>query len=110
MIRRPPRSTLFPYTTLFRSSLWCNWNVLNMSIRSLRMPVLFFHMAFIFPFEFDSKIREWFEESDFVVLDLIFRSLGNFYFSGLYFRDAVLAVNGAPGFRLEGYRRFFFTI
>src|SRR5260370_11332501 len=24
MIRRPPRSTLFPYTTLFRSrSLWC---------------------------------------------------------------------------------------
>src|SRR2546430_6050128 len=24
MIRRPPRSTLFPYTTLFRSS-WCRW-------------------------------------------------------------------------------------
>src|SRR2546425_5459871 len=23
MIRRPPRSTLFPYTTLFRSLLWC---------------------------------------------------------------------------------------
>src|SRR2546429_3508910 len=23
MIRRPPRSTLFPYTTLFRSILWC---------------------------------------------------------------------------------------
>src|SRR3712207_9146566 len=23
MIRRPPRSTLFPYTTLFRSDLWC---------------------------------------------------------------------------------------
>src|SRR3712207_9129350 len=22
MIRRPPRSTLFPYTTLFRSKLW----------------------------------------------------------------------------------------
>src|SRR3712207_8561816 len=29
MIRRPPRSTLFPYTTLFRSSpvLFCHWNV-----------------------------------------------------------------------------------
>src|SRR3989442_9978059 len=27
MIRRPPRSTLFPYTTLFRSSL--NWPALN---------------------------------------------------------------------------------
>src|SRR5258708_15229587 len=27
MIRRPPRSTLFPYTTLFRSRSWCpaNW-------------------------------------------------------------------------------------
>src|SRR5256885_7476058 len=24
MIRRPPRSTLFPYTTLFRSSLHCH--------------------------------------------------------------------------------------
>src|SRR5690349_24234255 len=24
MIRRPPRSTLFPYTTLFRSSLVCD--------------------------------------------------------------------------------------
>src|SRR2546430_17187513 len=24
MIRRPPRSTLFPYTTLFRSPLWFN--------------------------------------------------------------------------------------
>src|SRR5256885_13100447 len=23
MIRRPPRSTLFPYTTLFRSKGWC---------------------------------------------------------------------------------------
>src|SRR5436309_3963232 len=23
MIRRPPRSTLFPYTTLFRSWCWC---------------------------------------------------------------------------------------
>src|SRR2546430_3608043 len=25
MIRRPPRSTLFPYTTLFRSASWPNW-------------------------------------------------------------------------------------
>src|SRR3712207_8032611 len=25
MIRRPPRSTLFPYTTLFRSNLWTEW-------------------------------------------------------------------------------------
>src|SRR6267378_8615505 len=25
MIRRPPRSTLFPYTTLFRSTATCSW-------------------------------------------------------------------------------------
>src|SRR3989449_292291 len=25
MIRRPPRSTLFPYTTLFRSCGWSGW-------------------------------------------------------------------------------------
>src|SRR5258705_8722708 len=25
MIRRPPRSTLFPYTTLFRSAAWIAW-------------------------------------------------------------------------------------
>src|SRR5258707_8292416 len=31
MIRRPPRSTLFPYTTLFRSGLW---------IVALRFPQL----------------------------------------------------------------------
>src|SRR3712207_9237868 len=28
MIRRPPRSTLFPYTTLFRSSYWGNLGAL----------------------------------------------------------------------------------
>src|SRR5256885_12420532 len=27
MIRRPPRSTLFPYTTLFRSAQWRCFNV-----------------------------------------------------------------------------------
>src|SRR5256885_16721289 len=27
MIRRPPRSTLFPYTTLFRSELWSHWHL-----------------------------------------------------------------------------------
>src|SRR2546425_8512110 len=32
MIRRPPRSTLFPYTTLFRSELCTDFN------RALRVP------------------------------------------------------------------------
>src|SRR5256886_12349688 len=29
MIRRPPRSTLFPYTTLFRSMLQCNCSIIG---------------------------------------------------------------------------------
>src|SRR5690242_20815416 len=29
MLRRPPRSTLFPYTTLFRSKLWRRSGVLT---------------------------------------------------------------------------------
>src|SRR5688572_32449897 len=29
MIRRPPRSTLFPYTTLFRSWRYWNWDPSN---------------------------------------------------------------------------------
>ena len=36
MIRRPPRSTLFPYTTLFRSSALGCYNVLRRGRRSLR--------------------------------------------------------------------------
>src|SRR2546430_13057952 len=30
MIRRPPRSTLFPYTTLFRSLLEAGWRVVRL--------------------------------------------------------------------------------
>src|SRR5436189_1842894 len=39
MIRRPPRSTLFPYTTLFRSAwqLWqTRWRLLPLPLPSLR--------------------------------------------------------------------------
>src|SRR3712207_7518015 len=32
MIRRPPRSTLFPYTTLFRSSRWDAANVSSITM------------------------------------------------------------------------------
>src|SRR2546430_12069918 len=33
MIRRPPRSTLFPYTTLFRSECW---GILNLASKAAR--------------------------------------------------------------------------
>src|SRR2546427_5666844 len=35
MIRRPPRSTLFPYTTLFRSALHLPGNLLQAPARAL---------------------------------------------------------------------------
>src|SRR3712207_8914978 len=38
MIRRPPRSTLFPYTTLFRSR-WRDANVLDLAAPELRSLV-----------------------------------------------------------------------
>mgnify|MGYP002526913514 CR=1 FL=1 len=41
MIRRPPRSTLFPYTTLFRSLEWCD--VANMlRIQLERQEIMYF--------------------------------------------------------------------
>src|SRR3712207_9081618 len=38
MIRRPPRSTLFPYTTLFRSTITRNLAI-NQSRRRKRSPI-----------------------------------------------------------------------
>src|SRR3989454_5345258 len=35
MIRRPPRSTLFPYTTLFRSRAQCDRTLYRRAVRSL---------------------------------------------------------------------------
>src|SRR5256712_3218882 len=48
MIRRPPRSTLFPYTTLFRSRLTQN-TVANSSERPMYSPHLDFRGAAVSP-------------------------------------------------------------
>ena len=58
MIRRPPRSTLFPYTTLFRSlieDIQCCFmgllfyiNEINLSMRSISQPPPFFFYKFIY--------------------------------------------------------------
>src|SRR5258708_22652578 len=39
MIRRPPRSTLFPYTTLFRSGLCLGWRH-NRTVSRIRVLIL----------------------------------------------------------------------
>src|SRR2546430_17499090 len=39
MIRRPPRSTLFPYTTLFRSMLFVGESVAKQGFQILRDPL-----------------------------------------------------------------------
>src|SRR3712207_8523622 len=36
MIRRPPRSTLFPYTTLFRSWVWSQGNTVVVTFNDFR--------------------------------------------------------------------------
>src|SRR2546430_10102516 len=43
MIRRPPRSTLFPYTTLFRSAARRGWFVRQYLLRDLRCAVFVQH-------------------------------------------------------------------
>src|SRR2546422_8359864 len=40
MIRRPPRSTLFPYTTLFRSDSLTNNTTLTWELKGPRGPVV----------------------------------------------------------------------
>src|SRR3712207_8634695 len=40
MIRRPPRSTLFPYTTLFRSVAWGGALVWALNFHAVNMAVL----------------------------------------------------------------------
>src|SRR3989449_8964659 len=44
MIRRPPRSTLFPYTTLFRSHQFARGGILNIE-KSILQPSLVVHDA-----------------------------------------------------------------
>src|SRR5256884_5356581 len=59
MIRRPPRSTLFPYTTLFRSNR--NWNSLRGSALPLRVsfPPLLVPASARHAIPFPIMAREW---------------------------------------------------
>src|SRR5258705_5772345 len=54
MIRRPPRSTLFPYTTLFRSGV----TVIPAGEEGLRIGSLSLE-ALRIPFEFVETLKRW---------------------------------------------------
>src|SRR3989442_4805342 len=45
MIRRPPRSTLFPYTTLFRSWLCVEWAACRSGLEQLARDDEFLHLG-----------------------------------------------------------------
>src|SRR5256885_3359626 len=61
MIRRPPRSTLFPYTTLFRSLIrfvlipLCSIDTIPSVIRDLRCPLNLCHSPLDIPVLFRSE-------------------------------------------------------
>src|SRR3712207_8933137 len=57
MIRRPPRSTLFPYTTLFRSGMECNLIHVQGSAAPVKGPVLLVHGAGVRANIFRSPVR-----------------------------------------------------
>src|SRR3712207_8212878 len=57
MIRRPPRSTLFPYTTLFRSYLvtWIMWWDYHQTFRD---PLNLFHANTFYPLSYTLAFSE----------------------------------------------------
>src|SRR5438067_6504419 len=58
MIRRPPRSTLFPYTTLFRSS--CDF-LCHKKLSFLHLPVFEFHRRITRSEEHTSELQSRFD-------------------------------------------------
>src|SRR2546426_6362545 len=56
MIRRPPRSTLFPYTTLFRSHLLVIVYLLGLTATNHLMGLLVVPAVFVYVFYTDPKI------------------------------------------------------
>src|SRR5256885_9509130 len=57
MIRRPPRSTLFPYTTLFRSRSITDSTETSALSAALRMELIAVEREFLYQLLRDGKIR-----------------------------------------------------
>src|SRR5256886_11179371 len=71
MIRRPPRSTLFPYTTLFRSSGKCYDFVSEAEFEAMVARGEFFEYARVFGKYSYGTPRKWLEESRKKGVDLV---------------------------------------
>src|SRR5256886_7500049 len=67
MIRRPPRSTLFPYTTLFRSAARERWIAARQ--REL-LPTRYLHVVFTLPRHLAPLVLQ----NKKVIYDLLFRT------------------------------------
>src|SRR2546430_11282676 len=64
MIRRPPRSTLFPYTTLFRSVFVAKWSATEKNSESVRAKTLRNRDRFLFHRRFSITDGGAFEKID----------------------------------------------
>src|SRR5712672_2591091 len=74
MIRRPPRSTLFPYTTLFRSK----YQEMHRLVREADGTTVLYIGAenWPFPIPLASKDRAWYFDSDAGQAEILFRTIG----------------------------------
>src|SRR5256885_17145336 len=91
MIRRPPRSTLFPYTTLFRSMI------------GLRTHVTW--GPAVYNGEPERDLRIWGFERDSTIRLVINNATSIWGRAGLHSRDQLVSVNGAAvktGLELRG--------
>src|SRR3712207_7398177 len=60
MIRRPPRSTLFPYTTLFRSQNETVTTILHGIVQASHAPIGWLHLENVAAIRLASKSLTWF--------------------------------------------------
>src|SRR3989449_2926677 len=59
MIRRPPRSTLFPYTTLFRSVAEARANRIAEVLALTRKPAFFHKLGFVLAAKEHFPLKVW---------------------------------------------------
>src|SRR2546422_10476237 len=111
MIRRPPRSTLFPYTTLFRSHLTIGGSIFTRLVDNLRRVEAMFQFADDFVvFEGETALLELIHQlegkRDFSkVPNLIYRQNGKTIVNQPFFSENINALS-APNFDGFPFRQY----